>query len=221
MPKIKVLIADDHYVVRKGIRQIIAEQPDMEVLGEAVDGIETLEKTKELQPDVLLLDIAMPELSGLEVGRILKDTGIKTKIVVLSMHAKESYVHQILDAGALGYVLKDAPSTDIMDAIHAAWRGEYYLSPKIEAGVVESYLKNKNKKPAVKGYDLLSEREQQVFRLVVEGKTANEIADILFLSPKTVSKHKLNIMNKLGIHGRLELLKYAIQIGVVDPALWG
>jgi two-component system response regulator NreC len=220
MEEIKILIADDHDVVRKGICQIINDQKDMKVAGEAGDGIQVLDMARTLAPDIILLDIAMPNLSGLEAVGMLKDIAPGIGIVILTMHAKENYVHQALNSGVLGYVLKDSPSTDILDAIHAAVRGEYFLSSKIKAGVIDSYLENKKNKPTVRGYDLLSEREQQVFRLVVEGKSAKDIADLLFVSPKTIEKHRSNVMNKLGVHGRLELLKYAIKIGIVDPALW-
>ena len=220
MKKIKILIADDHFVVREGICQIIDDQPDMEVTGVACDGVEALDKTRELTPDIVLIDIAMPKLSGLEAASMIKDAVPKTQIVILSMHAKENYVRQALSSGVMGYVLKDSPSTDILDAVRAANRGEYFLSSKIKAGVIDSYLENKKTKPVVRGYDLLSEREQQVFRLVVEGKSAKDIAELLFVSPKTIEKHRSNVMNKLGVHGRLELLKYAIKIGIVDPALW-
>ena len=221
MEKIKILIADDHSVVRKGICQIIDDQPDMEVAGVACDGVEAIDKARELSPDVVLIDIAMPNLSGLEAVSMIKEAVPKTEIVILSMYAKESYVHQALNSGVMGYVLKDSPSTDILDAVHAANQGEYFLSSRIKAGVIDSYLANQKTKPAVKGYDLLSEREQQVFRLVVEGKSAKDIAELLFVSPKTIEKHRSNVMKKLGVHGRMELLKYAIKIGIVDPELWG
>ncbi|MCK5097187.1 MAG: response regulator transcription factor, partial [Desulfobacteraceae bacterium] len=190
MEKIKILIADDHSVVRKGICQVIEDQPDMEVAGVACDGVEALDKARELTPDIVLIDIAMPNLSGLEAISMIKEAVPETQIVILSMHAKESYVRQALNSGAMGYVLKDSPSTDILDAVHAANRKEYFLSSKIKAGVIESYLENKKTKPVVRGYDLLSEREQQVFRLVVEGKSAKDIAELLFVSPKTIEKHR-------------------------------
>lgn len=220
MDKIRILIADDHDVVRKGICQIINEQPDMDVAGEAVDGEDVVAKARLLLPDIILLDIAMPRLSGLEAIVFLKEALPRAGIVVLSMHARESYVHQALGAGVMGYVLKASHSTDILAAIRAVHRGDYFLSPKIKASVIDAYLENKKTEPTVRGYDLLSEREQQVFRLVVQGRSTKSIADLLFVSPKTVEKHLTSIMTKLGIHGRLELLKYAIKIGVVDPALW-
>ncbi|MCX7635188.1 MAG: response regulator transcription factor, partial [Syntrophales bacterium] len=179
-----------------------------------------LEMTKTLRPDVVVLDVGMPGLSGLEVIGLLKESLPSVQVVVLSMHAKESYVHQALVSGALGYVLKASPSTDILEAIRAAHRGEYFLSSKIRADVIGSYVRSRKKAPAPKGYELLTEREQQVFRLVVEGNTTARIADILCVSAKTVEKHRTSFMNKLGIHDRLELLKYAIKIGIVDPELW-
>jgi two-component system response regulator NreC len=216
----RILIADDHAIVREGLRQLLNSQRDMEVAGEAQDGREALEKAKSLRPDVTLLDIAMPGLSGLEAVRLIKEAVPDTQIVVLSMHEKEAYVHQAFTSGALAYVLKASPSTDVLEAIRAAHRGEYFLSSKIKAEVIGRYLESRKEKPAVRGYDLLSEREQQVFRLMVEGNSTNQIADVLCVSPKTVEKHRGNVMNKLGIHDLVALVKYAIKIGIIDPELW-
>jgi two-component system response regulator NreC len=220
MNKIKVLIADDHAIVREGLRQLLNGQTDMEVAGEAEDGRQALEKVKSLHPDVILLDIAMPHLSGLEVISLIREAAPETQVVVLSMHSKETYVQQVLSSGALGYVLKASPSTDILEAIRMAHRDEYFLSSRLKAEVIGKYLKTKRSTPALRGYDLLTEREQQVFRLVAQGHSTSRIADILCVSPKTVEKHRTSLMNKLGVHDRLELLKYAIKIGIVDPELW-
>lgn len=216
----RILIADDHAVVREGVRQLLDGQQGMEVVGEAQDGQEALEKAKSLRPDVTLIDIAMPRLSGLEAVRLIKQAVPDTRIVVLSMHKKEAYVHQVFAAGALAYVLKASPSSDVLEAIRRAYRGEYFLSSKIEAEVIGTYLENRGEKPSVCGYDLLSEREQQVFRLMVEGSSTNQIADVLCVSPKTVEKHRGNVMKKLGIHDLVAMVKYAIKIGVIDPELW-
>lgn len=216
----RILIADDHAIVREGLRQLLNSQRDMEVAGEAQDGREALEKAKLLRPDVTILDIAMPGLSGLEAVRLIKEAVPGTQIVVLSMHEKEAYVHQVFASGALAYVLKASPSTDVLEAIRAAHRGEYFLSSKIRAEVIGRYLESRKEQPAVRGYDLLSEREQQVFRLMVEGNSTNQIADVLCVSPKTVEKHRGNVMNKLGIHDLVALVKYAIKIGIIDPELW-
>jgi two-component system response regulator NreC len=220
MNKIRVLIADDHAIVREGLRQLLNGQTDMEVAGEAEDGRQALEKVKSLHPDVILLDIAMPHLSGLEVISLIREAAPETQVVVLSMHSKETYVQQVLSSGALGYVLKASPSTDILEAIRMAHRDEYFLSSRLKAEVIGKYLKTKRSTPALRGYDLLTEREQQVFRLVAQGHSTSRIADILCVSPKTVEKHRTSLMNKLVVHDRLELLKYAIKIGIVDPELW-
>lgn len=220
MKKISVLIADDHAIVRDGLQQLLKSQPDMEPAGEAEDGQQALEAAKTLRPDVILLDIAMPRLSGIEVIALIREAVPASQVVVLSMHAKETYVQQALAAGALGYVLKASPSRDILDAIRAACRGEYFLSSRLQAEVIGKYLQAQQSVPSVRSYDLLSEREQQVFRLVAQGRSTSQIANILCVSPKTVEKHRTSLMNKLDVHDRLDLLKYAIKIGVVDPDLW-
>lgn len=217
---INILIVDDHSILRDGVRQLLTSQDDMNIVGEAGDGHSALKQARLLKPDVVLLDIAMPGLNGLETIGLILEAVAETKIVILSMHAKESYVHQALSAGALGYVLKASPSSDVLSAIRAASKDEYFLSSKIRAGVIDAYLQSKKYTPTVRGYDLLTEREQQVFRMVVEGKTTREIADILCVSTKTIEKHRSGVTAKLGVQGRLELLKYAIKIGVVDPELW-
>lgn len=216
----RILVADDHAIVREGLRQLLNNQPDMEVVGEAEDGLEAIKKAKSLRPDVTVLDIAMPRLSGLEAVRLIKEAVPNTQIVVLSMYKKEAYVHQVLASGALGYVLKASPSSDVLEAIRAVYRGEYFLSSKIRAEVIGTYLESRREKPAVRGYDLLSDREQQVFRLIVEGNSTNQIADVLCVSPKTVEKHRANVMKKLAIHDVVAMVKYAIKIGIIDPELW-
>lgn len=216
----KILVADDHAVVRAGLKQLLNSQPDMEVVGEAIDGREALEKAKSIRPDVTLIDIAMPGLSGLAAVRLIKEAVPSSAIVVFSMHEKEAYVHQAFASGALAYVLKASPSSDVLEGIRAANRGEYFLSSKMRAEVIGRYLESRKEKPAVRGYDLLSDREQQVFRLMVEGNSTKQIADVLCVSPKTVEKHRGNVMNKLGIHDLVALVKYAIKIGIIDPELW-
>ncbi|MFZ5584453.1 MAG: response regulator [Thermodesulfobacteriota bacterium] len=220
MNKIRVLIADDHAVVRSGLKQLMGDQADFEVIGEAADGREALEKVKAQRPDVIVLDIAMPGVSGLEAAALIKEAAPECRIVILTMHGKETFVRQVLAAGALGYVLKASPVQDVLAAVRAAHRGEYFLSSKIEAEVVGAYLESRREAPAVRGYDLLSEREQQIFRLVAEGNSTNQIAEVLCVSPKTVEKHRTNIMKKLGLKDRLDMVKYAVKIGIIDPQLW-
>jgi two-component system response regulator NreC len=216
----KILISDDHEIVRQGLKQLIDDQKDMAVVGEAQDGRETLAKVKSLRPDVLLLDISMPRLSGLETLCLIKETMPDLRIVVFSMHKKEAYVRQALATGALGYVLKASPRTEVLAAIRAAYRGEYFLSHEINASVINTYLETRKASPPTSGYDLLSEREQQVFRLMVEGNTTRQIADLLFVSPKTVEKHRANLMKKLGVRDLVEMIKYAIKINIIDPEHW-
>ncbi len=217
---IKVVIVDDHAVVREGLRQLISSQPDMELMGEAADSLGGLKKVKELNPDIVIIDIAMPRMSGLELIRLIKKASPDIRMVVLSMYNKEAFVHQALSFGALGYVLKAAPSTDIIEAIRAARQGEYFLSSKIKTEVIKTFLKSPRGKTPMTGYDLLSEREQQIFRLVVEGNSTKKIAEVLFLSPKTIENIRGNIMKKLGIHDLVGLMQYAIKIGIIDSDLW-
>jgi DNA-binding NarL/FixJ family response regulator len=220
MGKIRVLIADDHAVVREGLHNLLEEQSDMTVVGEAGDGLQVVRKVKTIKPDVALVDIQMPNLNGLESISLIKDAVPETEVVILSMHRKDAYVHQALASGARGYVLKASPTSDVLEAIRAVHRGEYFLSSKVNSKIIGAFLKSRDEKPPLSGYDLLSDREQQVFRLLVEGKSSAEIADILCISPKTVEKHRANTMKKLDIHNMVSMVKYAIKIGIIGPELW-
>jgi DNA-binding NarL/FixJ family response regulator len=196
-------------------------QADVDVIGTAKNGEEALEKAKSLQPDVTLLDISMPRLNGIETARLMKEAVPDTQIVILSMYDKETFVHEAFASGALGYVLKAAPSSEVIEAVRAAHRGEYFLSPQIRAEVIHTYMESGGREiPSPIGYDLLTNREQQILRLVVEGNSTSRVADILHLSPKTVEKHRTNVGKKLGIHDLIGLVKYAIKIGIIDPEIW-
>ena len=220
MEKIRVFIADDHAVMREGLRQILSNEPDLEVVGEAADGRQVLEMVRSAKPRVVILDIAMPGVNGLEAVGLIKKSHPETEVVMLSMHSKESMIHRALDAGALGYVLKASPVSDVISAVRAAHKGEYFLSSHIKAEVVSAYLQSRQEKPPIKGYDLLTEREQQIFRLVAEGGSTKQIAEMLNLSPRTVEKHRTNIMRRMGLKDRLDFVKQAIKIGIIDPDLW-
>jgi len=216
----KILISDDHEIVREGLKQLLSAQKDMEVVGEARDGQDTLAKAKSLRPDVLLLDITMPRLNGLETLCLLKETLPDLRVVVFSMHKREAYVRQALAAGALGYVVKASPSTEVLAAIRAVHKGKYFLSHDINAEVINAYLETRKTAPPRSGYGSLTEREQQVFRLMVEGNTTKQIAKLLFVSPKTVEKHRANLMKKLGLSDLVDMIKYAIKINIIDPEHW-
>ena len=217
---IRVLLADDHPVVQEGLRQLILAQPDMEVAGVAGNGQEALELTRSLHPDVVLLDLNMPEVSGFDATRLISDECPEVRIIAFSMHDKEAYVHRIFSAGANGYVLKGAPVEEIVRAIHEVLAGHYFLCSKIQGDVVKSFLRDRGKKPLAAGYELLSEREQQVFRLIVEGNSTGGIGELLCVSPKTVEKHRINIMRKLEVNHLIDLVKYAVRIGIIDPDIW-
>ena len=221
MKPIRVLIADDHAMIREGLRRLLEIQADIEIVGEAKDGIEALDTCRSLRPDILLLDIAMPRLTGVEAVSLIKQASPKTEVVMLSMYEKEAYVHQAMKAGARGYVLKAAPSTYLLAAIRRANSGEFYLCPKIRGGIMESYIEGSREDPSTEGgYDQLSDRERQVFLLLVEGNSTVQISDILCISPKTAEKHRANIIKKIGISQPVKMAQYAIRIGVVDPETW-
>ncbi len=220
MTPIKVLIADDHAMVREGLRQLLEPQADIEVVGEASDGVEALDLVRSLRPNILVLDLAMPRMNGLEAVKLIRDAVPETQIVILSMHEKEAYAHKVLSAGARGYVLKGEPSSTLLAAIRSVHEGEFFLSQNIRADVINSYVKSRKKETTSKGYDLLSEREQQVFLLLAEGNSTTQISEVLCISSKTVEKHRANITKKLGISTPIEMIKYAIRIGVIDPDFW-
>ena len=215
MSKIRVLLADDHTILRDGIRALLDDQDDMEVVGEAEDGQSTVKMVAHLQPDVVVMDIAMPLLNGLEATRQIQRDYPQVKVLILTMHENEEYIRQVLAAGALGYVLKDAAARDLLGAIRAVNRGEAVLSPAITRLVIEDYLRWGDIRPedATNG---LTSREREVLQLIAEGYTNKEIAEILCLSVKTIQSHRTNLMSKLDLHDRGELIKYAIQKKIID-----
>ena len=215
MNKIRVLLADDHTILRDGIRALLDDQTDIEVIGEAGDGQATVKMTAQLQPDVVVMDIAMPLLNGLEATRQIQRDFPQVKVLILTMHENEEYIRQVLAAGALGYVLKDAAARDLIGAIRAVYQGEAVLSPAITRLVIEDYLRWGDIRPPDSSNGLTS-REREVLQLIAEGYTNKEIAEILCISIKTVQSHRTNLMSKLDLHDRGELIKYAIQKKIID-----
>jgi len=215
LSKIRVLIADDHGIVRAGIRSLLEGHSDIEVVGEASSGQEAIEQAVRLQPDVVLMDIAMGDLSGLEATAEIKERVPSVNILALTMHEREEYFFAMLKAGALGYVLKESEPDELLAAIRAVHTGEAFLSPSVTKAVLEDYLIQRPEQ-AQSRYDRLTLREKEVFRLAVEGKTTREMSDILHLSVKTLEKHRANMMRKLGLQNLSELIKYAIRQGLIE-----
>jgi len=215
MSVIRVLLADDHRILREGIRALIEDEDDMQVVGEAEDGLSAVKKVAQLQPDVVVMDIAMPLLNGLEATRQIHRDYPRVRVLILTMHENEEYIRQVLAAGALGYVLKDAAARDLLGAIRSVYQGEAVLSPAITRLVIEDYLRWGDIRPE-DTTDGLTAREREVLQLIAEGYTNKDIAGILSLSVKTVQSHRTNLMNKLDLHDRGELIKYAIQKKIID-----
>jgi two-component system response regulator NreC len=215
MDKIKLFIADDHTILRAGIKALLEVEPDMVVVGEAEDGRSAVKLACQLLPDVVLMDIAMPLLSGLEATRQIKHAYPEVKVLMLTMHDNEDYIRQALANGAMGYILKDAATHELLDAIRAVYRGEAVLSPAITRLVIEDYLRwgdiQQNRSS-----DGLSPREREVLQLIAEGYSNRQISEIMSISIKTVQTHRMNLMSKLDLHNRADLIKYAIQRKIID-----
>jgi DNA-binding NarL/FixJ family response regulator len=213
MGKIRVLIVDDHAILREGIRALLSLYPDIEVVGEACDGLEAISKTRGLSPDIILMDIAMPGLGGLEATLEIHKQHPNSRVVILTQHDDSEYIFPILKAGAAGYILKKAVGTELVAAIRAVHEGGSFLYPSVATAVIEGYIhQGQEVEPS---YDRLTDREKQVLKLIAEGRSNKEIAEMLSLSVKTVIAHRANLMEKLDIHNRTELVKYAIRKGLI------
>ncbi len=207
--RIKVLLCDDHTLFREGIKAILKDEPSIEIVGEAADGRQAVAKALQLHPDVVLMDIAMPDLSGFDATRRILQGNAKAKVIILTMYEEEEVINRCLGAGASGYVLKDAPRAHLIHAIDVVNKGGQYMSSRALKKVVRQYVKGS--KSAATGYERLSDREREVLKLLADGLSLKEIAVQLVLSVKTVDAHKTNLMRKLDLHDRSELIKYAIQ----------
>lgn len=216
MRKIKVLLAEDHTLVRKGIRSLLDNEPSIEVIGEAEDGREAIEKVESLSPDVVLMDITMPHLNGLDATRQIKKFFPEVKVLALTMYTNEEYIFQILEAGASGYLVKRSAPGELLSAIEAAYRGDTFLSPSISKTVVEEYLRHTGQSGTDDALQTLTLREREVLQLIAEGASIHDIAEKLNITIKTVGVHRVNLMKKLDIHTTIDLVKYAIRKGIIS-----
>ena len=212
MHTIRILLADDHAIMRDGIRALVDLHDDIEIVGEASEGRETIDKVQELEPDIVVMDIAMPGMDGLEATRRIKNKHPKVKVLVLTQYNNREYILSAIKAGAAGYVPKRALGSDLISALCAIHRGESFLYPSAAAALIEDYRQQAKIEP----YDRLTAREREILKLIAEGHTSREIAGMLFISLKTVQGHRAKIMEKLDIHNRTELIKYAMRKGLVS-----
>lgn len=216
MKKLRVLLADDHIVMRSGLRALLDRQPNLEVVGECENGRETVELAGSLRPDVVVMDVGMPGLNGIEATRTIADQHSSPAVVILSMHADESYVMRALKAGARGYLLKDSAAADLIGAIQAVSQGKSFFSPKVSRILAEDYVRVLKQKGDVDTYDLLTSREREILQLLAEGKANKEVATALNISPYTVETHRSHILQKLNLHTPAELVLYAVRKGIIS-----
>ena len=209
-----IVLADDHHLVRQGFRALLESNSEFTVIGETGDGLEALELAKQLQPDVLILDVMMPGLTGIEVARRLRRRSPQTRVIILSMYDDEAYVHEALRNGARGYVLKDSEGAELMNAVMEVSAGRYFLSPRVSTRLIEAYL-NSSDKIVPDMYEMLTNREREVFHQTAQGVTMREISVRLGISLRTVETHRANLMRKLNLHSQTQLVRYALERGAV------
>jgi two-component system response regulator NreC len=215
MSKIRLLLVDDHEIVRAGLRMLFAAEPDMEIVGEAGNAEEAFAAVRKLEPDVVLMDVAMPGLSGIQATRQIKEANPKVNILALTMHEDEQYFFEMLNAGASGYIPKRAAPDDLVSAIHVVSQGNVFLYPTLAKLLVRDFLQRSEDDPE-QAEEILTPREREVLTLIAEGFTNRQIAADLVISHKTVDRHRENIMRKLSLHSRIELVKYAIEKGFIE-----
>jgi len=214
--KLRIVLADDHTILREGLRSLLTADPDFEIVGEAQDGREAVRCVEKLEPDLLLMDLSMPRMSGMDAIREIKKRYPETRIVALTVHKTEEYLLTTLQAGADGYVLKDATHEELVMAIKNVRGGKSYLSPGVSGKIIEGYLEGKGNSRSVSSWETLSQREREVLKLIAEGYKNKEIAEDLCISLKTVEKHRANLMKKLDLHNAAALTVYAVDRGLVN-----
>lgn len=217
---IRILLADDHEIVRASLRMLLQAQEDLEIVGEATGGWDALRLAQQLQPDVVIMDISMPDMNGIEATRRIRQLKQPPVVLVLTMHESEAHFFETLQAGASGYVPKRAAPTDLIQAIRVVYSGDTFLYPTVAAALVSDFLACTEGDRARERLDDLTARQQEVLQLIAEGLTNQEIAEQLTISPKTVERHRENIMAKLDLHNRTELVKYAVRKGLIDLGEW-
>ena len=217
-----ILIVDDHPLVREGLQSILRHATEYEVIGQAGKAREALHLVKSLQPDLVLLDLSLPDKSGLEICREIRNISPSTRILIVSMHSKVDYIVKAFQAGATGYMTKESATERLLKGIGHVLNGEYFMDGAVSHAVVKNLMQTPEKEMKITdaGYETLTPREQEIMVLLAEGCSAKEAAEKLFISPKTVENHRTNIMNKLGLHSTLELIRYAARLGLVDVDLW-
>ena len=217
-----VIIIDDHPLFREGLKTIISRDDRFKVVGEAGSGHKGLEITKRLKPDLVIVDISLPDQSGIQLTRDLRRLFSETKILIVSMHSKIDYIAEAFQAGATGYVVKESASERLLQGLKSVVKGDYYLDSSVSHAVVENLMKSPLKAAKITDADYasLTPREQEVMRFLAEGLSSKAVAEKLFISPKTVENHRANIMNKLGLHSTIELVRYAAKLGLIDVDLW-
>jgi two-component system response regulator NreC len=215
MSPVRIVLADDHTVMRNGLRLLLERQPNLQVVGEAADGRQAVALTEAEHPDVVIMDIAMPNLNGIEAARQIVNHSPKTAIAILSMHSDESYVIRALKAGARAYLLKDSAESDLIAAIHAITEGKSFFSPLVRRILKEDYMRQLESRGAEDTYELLTNREREILQLLAEGKTNKEVANMLNLSLYTVETHRTHILQKLNLHSVPELILYAVRKGII------
>ena len=216
MPNVRILLGDDHTMVRQGLCKILEEQPSWEVVAQTSDGRETVQQALALEPDVVVLDIGMPLLNGIEATRQILRRLPNTSVLILSMHADEAYITRAVQAGARGYLLKDSADIDLIRAVTAVSAGKSFFSPAVAKVMLDDYVRHLADKGIVDRYDALSEREREIFQLIAEGHSNKAIAELLSISPATVETHRAHILQKLDVHNTAELVVYAVRRGVIS-----